>query len=151
TAAMATQTITCSPPQSTPSGKRSTANASRRTAAFPARVAWGIATPSPTYVEIERSRSSIASTYVGSTAPIETRVCPHWRMASSRSVAAQARWIARSSSRPTNGCVSAIQVGPVLHRGDDRVDPGVPDEHLDRDDHLVRCADPGPLGHSLVD
>src|SRR6266540_3819305 len=140
-------------PTTTTSGKRSTASASRRTASLPARVACGIATPSPTYVEIERSRSSIASTYAGSTAPVATSTAPHCLIASSRSAARSASWIAPRSStalsaEPTTG--SAIELTAVLHRIDDPVDRRIADEHLHRHDHGVGCAHPRPVGQPLV-
>src|SRR5690606_19438923 len=82
TAAMPMQTVTVSPSQSTPSGKRRKQSASRRTAALPARVACGMATPSPMYVDTDSSRSSMAGTYSGATAPVATSTSPQARMAS---------------------------------------------------------------------
>ena len=65
------------PFQSTPSGNCRKASAARLMCSRLASVPWGIAKPSPMYVDTDRSRSRIASAYAGPAAPISTRTAPH--------------------------------------------------------------------------
>src|SRR5688572_22902304 len=104
-----------------------------------------MATPSPTYVEIDCSRASMASTYAGSTAPTSTSTPPQRRIASSRLAACSSSLIA-SRWR----IASSTDIAAVLHGLDDLGDGGIADEQLDRHDHLVGRAHPGPRGQAGV-
>src|SRR3954451_19262275 len=86
----------------------------------------------------------MASTYAGPTAPISTSTSPQRRIAPSRDPARTPSRIASRASR------SATELTAALHRLDDLGHSRVADEHLERDDHLVRGADPGPGGEALV-
>src|SRR3569833_3707138 len=141
---MPMHSTTRSSPQATPSGKRTKETASCRTESLPSRVPCGIATPSPTYVDTDRSRWSIVSTYDGSTAPAVTSASPHWRMASSRPVAVASRRTARRSSS------SGTALSAVLDRGDEPGHRGVAEEELELHDRLVTGARGGAVGESLV-
>src|SRR5258706_15705067 len=90
------------------------------------------------------SRSSIASTYCGPTAPVSTSTAPQRRIASSRD---PARSPGRTASRASN---SPTEFTAALDGVDDLGDRGVADEHLERNDHLVGRADPGAGGEALV-
>src|SRR4051794_30079267 len=123
------------------------------TASLPAKVPCGIATPSPTYVEIVPSRSSIASTYAGLTAPTRTSASPHARTASSLLSARAPRSIAsRSSSSASERAASssAIDHAAVLDGVHDLGDRGVAEEHLERDDRLPRRDATCSVGQTLV-
>src|SRR3954447_21294441 len=108
-----------------------------------------MATPSPTYVEIVRSRSSIASTYAGWTAPTRTSASPHARTAASLLSARASRSIAETSSSSARVC-SAIDRAAVLHGVDHAVHRGVAEEDLERHDRRAGRDAPGAVGQSFV-
>src|SRR3954465_1435573 len=111
-----------------------------------------MATPSPTYVEIVRSRSSIPSTYAGWTAPTRTSASPQARTAASLLSACASRSMASrsSSSASVRAPWSAIDHAAVLDSVDDLGDRGVAEEHLERDDRLPRHDSACSLGETLV-
>src|SRR3954471_22080189 len=125
--AIAMQTKHSLPFQSTPSGNCRKASAARWMCSRLASVPWGIAKPSPMYVETDCSRSRIASAYSVSAAPISTSTAPHWRSASSLSVALRPRRTASALSTwavlsgPTSGLKGAAVLDRVLHLGEGRV------------------------------
>src|SRR6478752_4062207 len=136
------------PFQSTPPGNCRKARAARLMCSRLASVPWGMAKPIPMYVDTDCSRSRIASAYAGPAAPISTRTAPHWRSASSLSVALRPRRTASALSTP--GAVSGLK-GPavldrVLHLGEGRV----AHEDLERHDDRVRVDRARPVGEPGV-
>src|SRR5919106_1700716 len=94
-----------------------------------------MANPSPSDVEICRSRSSIASMYGGSTAPISTRTWPDCRAASKRSVACKPR---RTASAVSTSVISLpFEVPSFLDRLDQSVECGIAQEEVEGHDDLV--------------
>src|SRR6185437_6532087 len=94
---------------------------------------------------MSRSRSSIASMYAGSTAPISTRTRPQRRTASVRSAAGSANRTASGRSRPVIAAVSAAVSGAgvsdiddaaFLDGLEDRLHGRIAEEDLERDDRL---------------
>src|SRR6476619_7123485 len=137
------------PFQSTPSGNCKKASAARLMCARLASVPWGMAKPSPMYVETDCSRSRIASAYSWSAAPISTSTAPHWRNASSLSLARSPR---RTASAPStwlaglSGLKGAARLDGVLHLGEG----GVAHEDVERHDHGVGVDPLGALGQPGV-
>src|SRR5581483_9126785 len=98
---------------------------------------------------MSRSRSSIASMYAGSTAPISTRTAPHRRTASVRSAALSFSRTASVRSRPViaaSGGVSDIDDAAFLDGLEDRLHGRVAEEDLERDHRLAAGRGLGPFG-----
>src|SRR5206468_10359391 len=94
-----------------------------------------MANPSPNDVEICPSRSSMASTYGASTAPISTRRSPDWRTASNLSEARNPR---RTASWARSSLIgSSFEGTSFFDRVDEPVERWVAQEHLEGHDHPV--------------
>src|SRR5579884_1629744 len=94
---------------------------------------------------MSRSRSSIASMYAGSTAPISTRTAPQRRTASVWSAAGSPSRTASGLSSPVVAA-SDIDDATFLDGLEDRLDGRVAEEDLERDHRLAPGRGLGPFG-----
>src|SRR5215203_4208905 len=110
-----------------------------------------MATPWPITVDTDCSRSSMASTYDGSTASMSTSSCPAARIASSAPAAAASSWIPlSSSSAPAVVESSDIDLLAILDCIDDLGHSGIAQEHLEGNDRHTGHDSARPVGQPFV-